>query len=193
MKTIEAIAHERKLEAENNLKNNSHYYDELVAAFMVCRRCNGSGEVIDNTNIGEWESEGGPAAKPILCDCKGERAKITEDMVRRFFDLPVASRDIVIKTRRSGVCGFDVSIHVMLNPALQDNAMMLLDELLFNDKNLQWLSSINQWHIDYQNGVSYRHFSGDSKEALTLLQKWTKNCEQKFGKKNFRAESLLQS
>lgn len=192
MKTIEAIAYERKKEVSENLRRDPHYYDELVSSYMACRKCGGTGEIRPHADVGEWESEGGAIGRVIQCSCGGERVKITEDTIKRFFDLPMPTRDITIRMRRSGAVGFDVSLYVQLNPALQDEAMGQLDALLFNEKNLQWLMGIYPWAISYESGVSYRHFSGDSKEAQSLLQKWIKNCQQKFGK-NLTVESLMQN
>ncbi len=114
-------------------------------------------------------------------------------MVRRFFELPMPSRDIKLVVRRSGAVGFDVSIYVSLNPALQDNAMRELDLLLFNERKLTWLISINNWKSDHLIGVAYRHFSGTVKEGQELVQRWLKIVQQKVGQKNVTVECHMQN
>lgn len=100
--------------------------------------------------------------------------------------------DVAISARKSSV-GFDITIHVSRNPALQDAAMLALDTLLFNEENLSWLMSIHPWGFNYEAGVSYRYFSGDTRPAQDVLQKWFKICEQKIGKKNLSVESLMKA
>lgn len=190
--TREALSHMMKLRVERNLKKDSHYYDAHVASYVACVMCHGTGELSNHEDVGEWESEGGSITPHKLCACGGERVRITEDMVRRFFELPMPSQYIKIGARRSGSCGFDVSIHVSLNPALQDAAMQQLDALLFDGKNFEWLMGIYPWTKNYEIGISLRHFSGDAKESQLLLLKWFKNCEQKIGKKNLSIESQMQ-
>jgi hypothetical protein len=174
-----------------NLRNNPRHYDKLVSAFISCKRCNGTGEIKLREDVGEWENEGG-SVRNIACECKGERVRITEDMVKRFFDIPLPSRDIKLCVRRSGACGFDINIYATENPALQDTAMKELETLLFNDKNFEWLYGIYPSNVSYESGVSYKHFSGEPKECQTLLNKWFKNVQQKVGQKNVSIESQLQ-
>lgn len=159
-----------------NLARNPHHYDDLIAYFMRCMKCGGCGFLPPDNDICMWESEGGPAYD-IECECGGKKPRIAEDIVRRFFELPEPSRYIKISARRSGPYGFDVTIYTTLNPALQDAAMQRLDEFLFDDKN-QWLMGIYPWATNYETGISYRHFSGEPKEAQTLLMKWFKKAEQ---------------
>ena len=123
---------------------------------------------------------------------KDDSIKITEEIVRRFFDLPMPSRDVKLSARRSGTSGFDVHVYVTLNPAIQDTAMQQLNALLDAEAKSEWLEKVYPWATSYTNGISYRHFSGSVKEAQTLIQKWFKNCEQKIGKKNLTTESLMQ-
>lgn len=163
-----------------NLEQDRHYYDDFVSAFIQCRKCNGTGELYQD--IGEWESEGGPSVPNNQCDCIKEKLVITDDMVKRFFELPIASKNVKITSTRSGVCGFDIHIYVTLNPALQDEVAELFDVLLSDIKNNEWLIGEFKWSINYEVGVSYRHFSGAAKEAQLLIQKWEQNCKKKFGK-----------
>lgn len=116
---------------------------------------------------------------------------IDGDTVARFFNLPEPSRDIKIKMSRAGAQCFSVSIHVSLNPALQDNVMEQLDILLANNKEEEWLDNVWGWNVGYEAGVSSRSFSGSAKEAHILLQRWVRNCENKFGRKNITTESSL--
>lgn len=163
-----------------NLEQDPHYYDGLVSAFIQCRKCNGTGELYQD--IGEWESEGGLSIPNSQCDCVKDRIIITDDMVKRFFELPIASRNVKITSTRSGACGFDINIYVVLNPALQDAAAELFNVLLSDKKNNEWLMETFKWSVNYEVGVSYRHFSGSAKEAQILIQKWDQACKKKFGK-----------
>lgn len=159
--TTEARAFAQQKKVLAILAKDPHYYDDYVSAFV-------------NKNLKEGEAP----------------TKITQDMVLRFFDIPGPSREITISVKRSGTCGFDVNIHAAQNPALIDEAIRQLDVLLFDHKNLSWLMGIYTWAISYKTGNAYRHFSGDSKEAQTLLQRWFKNCTQKMGK-NLTIESHM--
>jgi hypothetical protein len=181
MITQEAKSHNKQLEVRANLENDPHHYDTLLSSFMACKKCYGSGEIFATEDIGEWETEGG-AISTNLCECKGEKTKITIDMVKRFFGITIASHNFTVGICRSGAVGFDITINVEENPALQDAVMLQLDTLLFDGGNIEWLINIFPWSVNYQVGVSYRHFSGSVKEAQNITEKWVKNLRQKYGK-----------
>lgn len=189
MITQETKSYNNQLEVRSNLENDPHYYDTLLSFFMDCKKCYGTGEIHTSEDIGEWETEGG-AITTKLCECKGEKTKITTDMVKRFFGIPLPSHNFVVGICRSGSVGFDITINVEENPALQDNVMQQLDILLFDGGNIEWLIGIYPWSVNYQAGVSYRHFSGSVKEAQNLTEKWVKNLRQKYGK-NLTVESAM--
>lgn len=111
-----------------------------------------------------------------------DKKDINEDAVRRFFDLEFPSRIVEIYARLSGAGSFDAHIRTTLNPSLQDAAMLELDKILFDEKNLEWLSSIYEWDIDYDLGISVRSFSGIAKDGKICIDKWIKECQKKFGK-----------
>lgn len=90
----------------------------------------------------------------------------------------MASNTLTLSVRRSGAAGFDVTVRVNENPALQDLAMEQLDKLLFVEENMEWLESIWPWAITYEVGISIRHFAGSQKEGQTLVNKWMTNCKK---------------
>jgi hypothetical protein len=189
--TIAAKLYNKQKEVITNLNKDAHYYDNLISGFISCRTCNGTGEVISNEDIGQWETEGG-SVRSSACVCGGEKTKITEDMVKRFFDIPLPSRDIKLVARRSAATGFDINIHATQNPALQDTAMNELESLLFDEKNADYIHAVFPPNIDYESGVSYRHFSGEVKECQAIIQQWFKSCQKKIGQKQVSLESQMQ-
>jgi hypothetical protein len=100
----------------------------------------------------------------------------------------MASEEITLIVRRSGACCFDINVRVDENPALQDAAMSILDDLLSKESDKGWLGGVYPWSVHYPVGISYRMFSGDVKLGRALLLQWIKICEQKFNKKNVSVE-----
>lgn len=92
-----------------------------------------------------------------------------------------------ISIRKINSHGFDVSIEVADN-ATQYETMLSLDSLLNEDKNKAWLMEVFPWAVNYEIGISYRHFSGDLKEGQALIQRWIRELEKQLGKKNVSIE-----
>lgn len=194
-------AHMTKQKILENLQDDPHYYDGLITLYRQrsdelrrqnCKKCNGTG--VAHQDIGDWEHEGGACVEPrkeACSECIFEPIKLDADAAARFFNLPIPNQYITLKMSKAGAMCFSISIHVTLNPALQDEAMRQLDALLFDKKNDDWLSNVWGWNVCYKVGISSRSFSGSPKEAQLLLQQWIRNCGTKFGRKNLSTESSL--
>lgn len=189
--TQEAIQFNRQKRVLKNLQRDRHHYDRLLSAFIACRRCKGTGEIHTNQDVGEWENEGGSiVSKP--CECGGEKTRITEDIVKRFFDIPMPSKDIRLVATRSGACGFDINIYATQNPALQDDAMRELEALLSDNKNAAGVYGVYPAKIDYETGISYRHFAGEVKVCQSIVSNWFKACAKKMGSNRVSVSSHMQ-
>lgn len=152
----EAKAYDRKQTILNNLRKDPRCYDNLVRTYMSMQKSTGKE--------------------------KEDQVKIKDADVYQFFNLPQPSPYIKVDVSRSGAITFDVCIRVQQNPALQDTAADLLDKLLSDEGNKEWLIGVHEWHKNYPTGISGRSFSGLAKEAQVLLQRWFKALEQKIGR-----------
>lgn len=80
-KTQEASDHERKESVLRNLNRNPHYYDSYIRNFHQCRTCNGVGKIPGVFDVGVQDP------MQTCPTCKDEKSVITEDTIKRFFDI----------------------------------------------------------------------------------------------------------
>lgn len=120
----------------------------------------------------------------------GEPVKPTEEIVKRFFDIPLPSRDIKLSVSVFSPTSFWITIRVCQNPALQEHAIQLLNDIL---KDNSELSIVGAWDTDYEIGISTARYSyDDEKIAQNTFRKWFKACDQKF-KKNLTIDSYFKA